>query len=114
VYYTNRIIEYHTIIDKEIERVDRLDTLSDWLYKRAVEGAWLYYSYKNQSVVAVDLSKYVVRKDDYTGDLLFYRMTEDCNPNDKHDKEPPLYWQNDIALPSRPKLNILKLKETER
>ena len=114
VYYTNRIIEYHTIIDKEIERVDRLDTVSDWLYKRAVEGAWLYYSYKNQSVVAVDLSKYVVRKDDYTGDLLFYRMTDECNPNDKNDKEPPLYWQNDIALPSRPKLNILKLKETER
>lgn len=114
IYYTNRVIEYNTIIDKEIERVDRLDTISEWLYKRAVEGSWLYYSYQQQSVVAVDLSDYIVRKNDSNGDLLFYKMTPDCNRDDKNDKEPPLNWQTDIALPSRPKLNILKLKQIER
>ena len=110
VYYTNRVVEYRTIVDNVILKDDRLDTILAWLYKRSVEGAWIYYSYLDGQVVAVDLSNYVVRKDDYSGDLMFYRRTEDCPADNKDDKEPEKGWQFDIALPSRPKLNTLKLK----
>ena len=109
VYYTNRVVEYRTIVDNVILKDDRLDTVLAWLYKRAVEGSWLYYSYSDKAVIAVDLSDYIVRKDDFTGDILFYKRTEECPPNDKDEKEPPKGWQMDIARPFRPKLNKLKL-----
>lgn len=111
VYYTNRVVEYRTIVDNVILKDDRLDTVLAWLYKRATEGAWIYYSYRDGQVVAVDLSNYIVRKDDYSGDLLFYRLPPDCPTDDKNDKEPERGWEFDIALPSRPKLNTLKLKQ---
>lgn len=111
VYYTNRVVEYRTIVDNVFLKDDRLDTVLNWLYKRATEGAWIYYSYVDGQVVAVDLSNYVVRKDDYTGDLMFYRRTQDCPADDKDKKEPTKGWQFDIALPSRPKINTLKLKQ---
>ena len=110
VYYTNRVVEYRTIVDNVILKDDRLDTVLAWLYSRSIEGAWIYYSYADKEVVAVDLSDYVVRKDNYTGDLLFYKRTEDC-PADNKEKEPEKGWQFDIARPSRPKLNTLKLKQ---
>ena len=109
VYYTNRVVEYRTIVDNVILKDDRFDTLSAWLYKRAIEGAWIYYSYSDKEVVAVDLSNYVVRKDDFTGDIIFYKRTEDCPPSNNDEKEPPKGWQMDIAKPFRPKLNKIKL-----
>ena len=110
VYYTNRVVEYRTIVDNVILKDDRLDTLSAWIYRRAVENAWIYYSYIDGQVVAVDLSDYVVRKDDYTGDIMFYRRTEDCPLNNNENKEPAKGWELDIARPTRPKINTLKLK----
>lgn len=110
VYYTNRVVEYRTIVDNVILKDDRLDTVLDWLHKRAVEGAWIYYSYEDKQVIAVDLSDYIVRKDDFTGDIMFYKRTEECPPSEKDDKEPPKGWEADIAKPFRPKLNKLNLK----
>lgn len=110
VFYTSRYTEYKTIIETQIIHEDRLDTISEWLKQRAIEGAWIYYSFDNKHVVAVDLSDYAVRKDDYTGDLMFYKMHTAEDREGKDDKEPPKGWHYDIALPSRPKLNILKLK----
>lgn len=110
VYYTNRVVEYRTIVDNVILKDDRLDTVLDWLYRRAVEGAWIYYSYEDKQVIAVDLSDYIVRKDDFTGDIMFYKRTEECPPSEKDEKEPPKGWEMDIARPFRPKLNKLKLK----
>ena len=110
VYYTNRVVEYRTIVDNVILKDDRLDTVLDWLYRRAVEGAWIYYSYEDKQVIAVNLSDYIVRKDDFTGDIMFYKQTEECPPSEKDEKEPPKGWEMDIARPFRPKLNKLKLK----
>lgn len=110
VYYTNRVVEYRTIVDNVILKDDRLDTVLDWLYRRAVEGAWIYYSYEDKQVIAVNLSDYIVRKDDFTGDIMFYKRTEECPPSEKDEKEPPKGWEMDIARPFRPKLNKLKLK----
>ena len=108
VFYTSRYTEYKTIIETQIVREDKLDTIRGWLLERAKEGSWVYYSYINDEIVAVDLSDYIVRKDDYTGDIIFYKRTEDC-PDDNKQKEPPLGWRTDIVKPKRPKLNIFKL-----
>jgi hypothetical protein len=108
MFYTSKYTEYRTIIETQIVREDKLDTIRGWLVARAKEGSWIYYSYLNNEVVAVDLSDYIVRKDDYTGDLLFYKRTEDC-PNNNEQKEPPVGWQTDVVKPKRPKLNIFKL-----
>ena len=108
VYYAQRYTEYKTIIETQIVREDKLDTIRGWLIDRAKEGSWIYYSYLNNEVVAVDLSDYVVRKDDYTGDIMFYKREEDC-PDDHKQKEPPVGWHMDIVKPKRPKLNIFKL-----
>jgi len=108
VYYAQRYTEYKTIIETQIVREDKFDTIRGWLINRAKEGSWIYYSYLNNEIVAVDLSDYVVRKDDYTGDIMFYKRTEDC-PNDNKQKEPPVGWHYDVVKPKRPKLNIFKL-----
>jgi hypothetical protein len=108
VYYAQRYTEYKTIIETQIVREDKLDTIRGWLIDKAKEGSWIYYSYLNNEVVAVDLSDYVVRKDDYTGDIMFYKREEDC-PDDHKQKEPPVGWHMDIVKPKRPKLNIFKL-----
>jgi hypothetical protein len=108
VYYAQRYTEYKTIIETQIVRDDKLDTIRVWLINRAKDGSWIYYSYLNNEIVAVDLSDYVVRKDDYTGDIMFYKRTDDC-PNDNKQKEPPIGWHTDIVKPKRPKLNIFKL-----
>ena len=86
VYYAQRYTEYKTIIETQIVREDKLDTIRGWLIERAKENSWLYYSYLNNEIVAVDLSDYVVRKDDYTGDIIFYKREEDC-PNDNNQKD---------------------------
>jgi hypothetical protein len=108
IFYTSKYTEYRTIIETQIVREDKLDTIRGWLIDRAKEGSWLYYSYINKEVVAVDFSDYVVRKDDYTGDIMFYKRTENCS-DDKEQKEPPVGWHTDIVKPKRPKLNIFKL-----
>lgn len=108
IFYNSRYTEYKTIIETQIIREDKLDTIREWLADRAKEGAWIYYSYENNEIVAVNLSDYVVRKDDYTGDIMFFKRTEDC-PNDDKQKEPPVGWHTDIVKPRRPKLNIFKL-----
>lgn len=108
LYYNQQIVQYRNVIDLQIVREDKLDTIRDWLMKRAVENSWVYYSYVNNEIVAVDLSDYVVRKDDYTGDIMFYKRTEDC-PVDDEEKEPPVGWHMDIVKPKRPRLNIFKL-----
>ena len=108
LFYNKQIVQYRNVIDLQIVREDKLDTIRGWLMQRAVEGSWVYFSYVNNEIVAVDLSDYVVRKDDYSGDIMFYKRIEGCPPDDKQ-KEPPVGWHMDIVKPKRPRLNIFKL-----
>ena len=108
LFYNQQIVQYRNVIDLQIVREDKLDTIKGWLMQRAIEGSWVYFSYVNNEIVAVDLSDYVVRKDDYTGDIMFFKRTEDCPLDDKQ-KEPPVGWHMDIVKPKRPRLNIFKL-----
>jgi hypothetical protein len=81
--------------------------IEQWILQRAKEGAWLYYSYDSNWIEAVDLSIYVVRKNDYTGDIFFYRA-ESCPPEDKKKNEYPRRgWEKEVVLPNRPKINKL-------
>ena len=79
----------------------------EWIVARAKEGAWLYYSYDSNWIEAVDLSVYVVRKNDQTGDIFFYRA-ETCPPEDKKKNDyPKRGWEKEVILPNRPKINKL-------
>ena len=55
VFYTSRYTEYKTIIETQIIREDKLDTISDWLKERAKEGAWIYYSFTEEQLTALKI-----------------------------------------------------------
>ncbi len=79
----------------------KLELLENWLEDMAKKTAWIYYSWKDTAVYAVDLSYYYVRKDDITGDIFFYRLEEPFDSNNNKE-EPPKRWYNDIIKPKRP------------
>jgi len=93
-----------TIVDSIIDTqfTQRLDLIEHWLFETSIDGAWIYYSYEDSSVYAVDLSNYFVRKDNLTGDLMFYRADK---PFDTDKRESPRKnWSNEIIKPKRPKV----------
>ena len=103
-------IEQYDLLNSEyINTLMFLDYIENWVYDRAKEGAWLYYSYDSLWVEAVDLSPYKVRKDNKTGDLFFYRI-EDCDeiPDHRDKKDYPRRgWDKEIILTNRPKIQKL-------
>ena len=87
----------------------RLDIIEHWLLDAGIKSTWIYYSWKDTLLYAVDLSQYKVRKDDYTGDLIFYRCEDIIIPY-KDKEEPPKGWETDIVKPRRPKVTQVPLK----
>lgn len=87
----------------------RLDIIEHWLLDAGINSTWIYYSWKDSALYAVDLSQYKVRKDDYTGDLLFFRCEEVIIPYEDQE-EPPKGWETDIVKPRRPKITKVPLK----
>lgn len=83
-----------------------LDYLESWIYDRAKEGAWLYYSSDSLWIEAVDLSPYKLRKEDLTGNLYFYRTEDITTVPDKKDY-PKRGWDKEIILANRPKIQKL-------
>jgi hypothetical protein len=94
---------FDTIIAK------RLDIIEHWLLDAGINSTWIYYSWKDTMLYAVDLSQYKVRKDDYTGDLIFFRCEDVIIPYEDQD-EPPKGWETDIVKPRRPKVTKVPLK----
>jgi hypothetical protein len=88
----------------------RLDILNHWLYWSAVDGAWIYYSYKDSTIKVVDLLYYHVDLDPYTGDLLFinapeeYRHKNYTNEQREKKESPPLRWE--YRIPERIRPNV--------
>ena len=93
--------------NKEVTR--RLDILESWLVDAAIKNVWLYYSWTDSVIYAVDLSQYYVRKEDDTGDILFYRSEQPLDP-EKDKEEPPKGWQNAIIETRRPNINVVPIK----
>ena len=88
----------------------RLDILNNWLHWTAIDGAWIYYSYKDSTIKVVDLLYYHVDLDPYTGDLLFinapeeYRHKNYTNEQREKKESPPLRWE--YRIPERIRPNV--------
>lgn len=87
----------------------RLDIIEHWLLDAGINSTWIYYSWKDTMLYAVDLSQYKVRKDDYTGDLIFFRCEDIIIPYEDQD-EPAKGWETDIVKPRRPKVTKVPIK----
>jgi len=94
---------FDTVVSK------RLDVIEHWLLDAGINSTWIYYSWKDTILYAVDLSQYKVRKDDYTGDLIFFRCEDIIIPYESKE-EPPKGWETDIVKPRRPKVTQVPLK----
>lgn len=94
---------YDTVIAK------RLDIIEHWLLDAGINSTWIYYSWLDTILYAVDLSQYYVQKDDYTGDIYFYRCPMQVLPYEKHE-EPPKGWETDIVKPRRPRVTQVPIK----
>ena len=94
---------YDTVIAK------RLDLVEHWLLNAGINSTWIYYSWKDTTLYSVDLSQYIVRKDDYTGDILFFRCEDLIDPY-KVQEEPEKGWETDIVKPKRPKVKKVPVK----
>jgi hypothetical protein len=94
---------FDTVISK------RLDIIEHWLLDAGINSTWIYYSWKDTALYAVDLSQYKVRKNDYTGDLIFFRCDGTIVPYEDRE-EPPKGWETDIVKPKRPRVTKVPLK----
>lgn len=106
---TISIAQYDALQAEYTNTLMFLDYIENWVYDRAKEGAWLYYSYDSMWIEAVDLSPYKLKKEDSTGNLYFYRTEDPTNPQDKKDKKdyPKRGWDREIILTNRPKIQKL-------
>jgi hypothetical protein len=101
-----RVIVEH-VFDYEVTR--RLDELEAWLLNAAITNVWIYYSWDDSTIYAVDLTQYKVRKDNMSGDLYFYKCPEPIDPY--KDQESPLKgWEKAIVKPERPKVTKVPIK----
>jgi hypothetical protein len=105
------IWQYKSLEQEYINTLMFLDYVENWIYDRAKEGAWIYYSYDSNWIEAVDLSNYFVRKDNYTGDLFFYNNCETLKEKDSKKREKDDYpkrgWEKEVILTNRPKIQKL-------
>jgi len=121
VFTKDSVILNMTEIQQEKEDFDstiaqRLDLIENWLYYSSIEGAWMYYSFKDSLIYRVDLSNYKVRKDNNTGDLYFF-WCEDYDKDNMVDEfidlkqSPTMNWQKEIRRSRRPKIEVVPIKQ---
>jgi hypothetical protein len=101
-----RVIVKHEF-DYEIAR--RLEVLENWMLNASIDNVWMYYSWEDSLIYAVDLSQYLVKKDDMTGDIFFYRCDDLLDPR-KEREQPHKGWNYDIIKPKRPKIMVAPIK----
>lgn len=101
------LVQYDLLNAEYINTLMFLDYIESWIYDRAKEGSWLYYSYDSTCIEAIDLSDYEVRKNDYTGAIFFYRITDTPFVHKKKNDSFRKGWEQEITLPNRPKIHRL-------
>ena len=90
--------------------IKRLDTLDHWLYWAAIDNVWLYYSYEDSSIMALDLTFYQMDLDPSTGNMFFintpkeYRSEDYINKQRDKKESPHLKWECTIPENVRPKV----------
>lgn len=101
-----RVIIEHVFDDQIAQRLDMLEA---WLLDASINNVWIYYSWDDSTMYAVDLSQYYVQKDNMNGDLYFYKCPDPFDPYEK--KENPLKgWERAIIKPERPKVTKVPIK----
>jgi hypothetical protein len=100
------IWQYKTLEQEYLNTLMFLDYVENWIYDRAKEGAWLYYSSDSMWIEAIDLSPYSLRTDNLTKDLLFYNK-ETSKEGQKKKDVPKRDWEKELILTNRPKINKL-------
>ena len=93
--------------NKEVTK--RLDILETWMVDAAIDNTWIYYSWKDSVIYAVDLSQYYIKKNDKVGYIFFYRSKEAIDP-EKNQKEPAVRLENDFVKPKRPVVKKVPIK----
>ena len=99
--------KYDSLNTEYINTLVFLDYIESWVYDRAKEGSFLYYSYDSTCIEAIDLSDYEVRKNDYTGAIFFYRITETPFIHKKKNDSFRKGWEQEITKTNRPKIHKL-------
>jgi hypothetical protein len=99
--------QYDSLNAKYISTLLSLKRIESWVNDRAKEGSFLYYSYDSTCIEAIDLSDYEVRKNDYTGAIFFYRITETPFIHKKKNDSFRKGWEQEITRTNRPKINRL-------
>lgn len=99
--------QYDSLNAKYISALKSLKHIESWVYDRAKEGSFLYYSYDSTCIEAIDLSDYEVRKNDYTGAIFFYRITETPFIHKKKNDSFRKGWEQEITRTNRPKIHRL-------
>jgi hypothetical protein len=101
-----RVIIEHVFDDQIAQRLDMLEA---WLLDASINNVWIYYSWDDSTIYAVDLHQYYVQKDNTNGDLYFYKCPTPFDPYEK--KENPLKgWERAIVKPERPKVTKVPIK----
>ncbi len=100
------IWQYKTLEQEYLNTLMFLDYVENWIYDRAKEGAWLYYSSDSMWIGAVDLSPYSLSTYDQTKDLFFYNE-ETSKEGEKKKDAPKRGWEKEVILTNRPKINKL-------
>lgn len=101
------LVRYDSLNSEYINTLMFLDYVESWVYDRAKEGSFLYYSYDSTCIEAIDLSDYEVRKNDYTGAIFFYRITDTPFIHKKKNDSFRKGWEQEITKTNRPKIHRL-------
>jgi hypothetical protein len=101
------LVRYDSLNAEYINTLMFLDYVESWVYDRAKEGSFLYYSYDSTCIEAIDLSDYEVRKNDYTGAIFFYRITDTPFIHKKKNDSFRKGWEQEITKTNRPKIHRL-------
>jgi hypothetical protein len=101
------LVRYDSLNANYINTLMFLDYVESWVYDRAKEGSFLYYSYDSTCIEAIDLSDYEVRKNDYTGAIFFYRITDTPFVHKKKNDSFRKGWEQEITRTNRPKIHRL-------
>lgn len=91
------------VMSRKLSSYDSLQsrntTIEHWLYEASVDNAYLYYSYRDSTIMSIDLSSYMLIGNRRSGNFSLARMgttyqdSEWKNYNRLYPQEPDLGWE---------------------
>jgi hypothetical protein len=100
---TNHIDSLNVVISRKLSNYDSLEsrnnTIEHWLYETSIDNAFIYYSYRDSTVMSIDLSSYMLIGNKRSGNFVLLRMgsiyedSEWKKRNRQFPQEPDLGWE---------------------